>query len=113
MLLLIVAATVLLSQAVVATSDGPFHTEGLDHEEKLFGWKGDTYKPSWKLKPETIRLVSWKPRAFIYENFISEAEAQHVADVASTSMKRSTVVGENGSSVVDNYRTSYGTFIAR
>jgi prolyl 4-hydroxylase len=26
-------------------------------------------------------------------------------------MKRSTVVASNGSSVLDNYRTSYGTFI--
>ena len=28
-------------------------------------------------------------------------------------MKRSTVVGSKGDSVVDNYRTSYGTFIKR
>eukprot|EP00775_Hariotina_reticulata_P005585 gene5585-5824_t len=28
-------------------------------------------------------------------------------------MKRSTVVGVNGSSVLDDYRTSYGTFIKR
>ena len=28
-------------------------------------------------------------------------------------MRRSTVVGSHGESVVDNYRTSYGTFIRR
>lgn len=28
-------------------------------------------------------------------------------------MQRSTVVGDNGSSVLDDYRTSYGTFISR
>jgi prolyl 4-hydroxylase len=28
-------------------------------------------------------------------------------------MKRSTVVGANGGSVVDDYRTSYGTFLRR
>ena len=28
-------------------------------------------------------------------------------------MKRSTVVGANGGSVVDDYRTSYGTFLNR
>lgn len=40
-------------------------------------------------------------------------EADYIVAVAKPFMKRSTVVGANGSSVTDNIRTSYGTFIAR
>lgn len=110
-LVAVLVSVALQAASVLGVSAGPFHTEAT--EEKLFGWKGESYKPAWKFKPETIRVISWKPRAFIYENFITEEEAQHIADIASTSMKRSTVVGQNGSSVVDSYRTSYGTFIQR
>jgi hypothetical protein len=111
-------------------------------------------------------VVSWKPRAFLYHAFLSDAEALHMKQLAAPSvsgwlaaagavrvldgasrrpgldaigavnsssscpaallhcavptvptlharpqMKRSTVVAANGSSVLDDYRTSYGTFI--
>lgn len=29
-----------------------------------------------------IEVVSWKPRAFIYHNFLSEAEAEHIKQLA-------------------------------
>lgn len=48
-----------------------------------------------------------------YHNFLSEAEARHVAGQAAPTMKRSSVVGPNGSAVFDDYRTSFGTFLLR
>ncbi|GAX76930.1 hypothetical protein CEUSTIGMA_g4377.t1 [Chlamydomonas eustigma] len=108
-------------------------------EEKLIGWKGETYDPDayWDplnltaSKHDSIPLpssrswieiisfpaifhgVSWQPRAFIYHNFISNREARHLIELAAVEMKRSTVVGEGGKSVLDGYRTSYGTFLRR
>lgn len=60
-----------------------------------------------------VELVSWKPRVYIWHNFITDEEARHLIDLAAPQMKRSTVVGEGGKSVEDNYRTSYGTFLRR
>ncbi|GFR49468.1 hypothetical protein Agub_g11528 [Astrephomene gubernaculifera] len=97
-------------------------------EEKLIGWKGETYnvEAMWdplKQKPmddiplpaskSWIEHVAWQPRVFIYHNFITDMEAEHLIELAAPQMKRSTVVGAGGKSVEDNYRTSYGTFLKR
>lgn len=99
-------------------------------EERLIGWKGETYKPknySYELgHPKTgvntitderkdpwIQVLSWKPRAFVYHNFLSTSEIRHVLRLAAPQMKRSTVVGPNNTGVVDNIRTSAGTFLMR
>ncbi|PSC72823.1 Prolyl 4-hydroxylase subunit alpha-1 [Micractinium conductrix] len=66
----------------------------------------DTNKP-W------IEPVSWKPRAFVYHNFMTEEEADHIVSLAKPFMRRSTVVGAGGESVEDQIRTSYGTFLKR
>eukprot|EP00798_Chlamydomonas_sp_ICE-L_P021601 gene21601-28601_t len=62
-----------------------------------------------------IQTISWKPRAFVYHNFLSHSEAAHIISLASPQMKRSTVVGGPNSTdlVVDNLRTSAGTFLDR
>jgi hypothetical protein len=60
-----------------------------------------------------VELLSWTPRAFLYHNFISADEADHMVKLAKPYMKRSTVVGSDGSSVLDQIRTSYGTFLQR
>uniref|UniRef100_A0A7S0X1H1 procollagen-proline 4-dioxygenase n=1 Tax=Chlamydomonas leiostraca TaxID=1034604 RepID=A0A7S0X1H1_9CHLO len=63
--------------------------------------------------PSFIEQVAWKPRVFIWHNFISDVEARHLVELAAPQMKRSTVVGAGGKSVEDDYRTSYGTFLRR
>eukprot|EP00798_Chlamydomonas_sp_ICE-L_P021598 gene21598-28597_t len=65
-----------------------------------------------ELKP-WIQTIAWKPRAFVYHNFLSHSEAAHIISLASPQMKRSTVVGANNSGVVNNIRTSAGTFLRR
>ncbi|KAL4457504.1 hypothetical protein ABPG75_012369 [Micractinium tetrahymenae] len=60
-----------------------------------------------------IEPLSWRPRAFLYHNFMTPEEADHIIKVAKPFMKRSTVVSAGGKSVEDNIRTSYGTFLKR
>lgn len=60
-----------------------------------------------------VEPVSWKPRAFVFHNFMTEEEADHIVALAKPFMKRSTVVGAGGASVEDQIRTSYGTFLKR
>eukprot|EP00879_Flechtneria_rotunda_P021291 GHRR01022434.1.p1 GENE.GHRR01022434.1~~GHRR01022434.1.p1 ORF type:complete len:174 (+),score=18.81 GHRR01022434.1:304-825(+) len=88
-------------------------------DDALFiGWKGETYqagtqKPNGTSTNKWIQLISWKPRAFIYHNLLTDEEADHIKRLAAPMMKRSTVVGQGGTNVLDDYRTSYGTFIKR
>ncbi len=49
----------------------------------------------------------------MFHSFLMEEERKHVLTLAAPEMKRSTVVGGNGSGVVDGIRTSYGMFIPR
>ncbi|KAL4440709.1 hypothetical protein ABPG77_000418 [Micractinium sp. CCAP 211/92] len=60
-----------------------------------------------------VEPLSWRPRAFLYHNFMTPEEADHIIKIAKPFMKRSTVVGAGGKSVEDSIRTSYGTFLKR
>lgn len=91
-------------------------------EEKLIGWKGETYKPIDELKAAEaqnddrrpwIQLLSWKPRAYVYRNFLTPDEIKHLIKKGTPQMRRSTVVGGNDRGVIDEYRTSYGSFLRR
>ena len=62
----------------------------------------------------TITTLSWKPRAFLWQNFATESECDHVVSVATPWMRRSTVVDdEDEDDVFDDTRTSNGTFLTR
>ncbi|CAI5527851.1 unnamed protein product [Closterium sp. Naga37s-1] len=90
--------------------------------DALPGWLGDTYRSTPNPKaaaaepepglnePRIVRL-SWKPRAWIYKNFLTHAECDHIIELARPKMERSTVLADNGSSVVDDYRSSSGCFL--
>lgn len=60
-----------------------------------------------------VEPLSYKPRAYLFHNFLTHEECDHIIRLAKPFVKRSTVVGARGESVVDSYRTSYGTFIDR
>lgn len=61
-----------------------------------------------------VEVLSWKPRAFLYRNFLNASEARHLQRSAARLLRRSTVVGEKGKSVLRrDYRTSYGCFLRR
>ena len=57
-----------------------------------------------------IETISWKPRAYIIHNFLSDEECDHLIRVSNTSIKRSTVGYHDAE---NNIRTSSGTFLRR
>eukprot|EP00873_Tetraselmis_striata_P014068 jgi/Tetstr1/434332/TSEL_023438.t1 len=102
----------LLAPVACITDAATAHGE----EERLIGWKGETHRPaavpSGSSEP-WIETVSWEPRAFVFHNFLSEEECDHIVELADPVMERSTVVGAGGKGVQDGIRTSSGTFIPR
>ena len=62
----------------------------------------------------SFELLSWKPRLYLYRNFMSAAECDHIIKLATPSMTKSTVVDTaTGKSVDSQIRTSHGTFLRR
>ncbi|KAK9818424.1 hypothetical protein WJX72_012505 [[Myrmecia] bisecta] len=58
--------------------------------------------------------VSWRPRAFLFKNFLSDVECDHLIGLAQPSMTKSTVVDSvTGKSIDSTVRTSTGTFFGR
>lgn len=59
-----------------------------------------------------VEQISWEPRAFLFHNFLSEEECDHLIHLAEGRLKKSTVVDSTtGSSVDSDVRTSSGTFL--
>eukprot|EP00898_Chlorokybus_atmophyticus_P003770 jgi/Chlat1/4394/Chrsp29S04541 len=106
-----------------------------DHE--LIGWKGEshtasllrggTQKQSTGKETEStqgtgpvdenrrwVEQLSWKPRAFLYHNLLTDEECDHLIQLAEPSMQKSTVVDNaTGRSIGSNIRTSSGMFLKR
>lgn len=81
------------------------------------GWQGeqirqdplDAEKKRWNME-----VVSWAPRAFLFHNFLTEEECDHMIKMATPSMTKSTVVdNKTGKSVPSSIRTSSGTFFRK
>ncbi|KAJ8434953.1 hypothetical protein Cgig2_025989 [Carnegiea gigantea] len=65
-----------------------------------------------KVDPSKVKQVSWKPRAFVYEGFLTDEECQHLITLAKSELKRSAVAdNDSGKSQVSEVRTSSGAFI--
>ncbi|GJP37466.1 hypothetical protein CLOM_g21869 [Closterium sp. NIES-68] len=59
-----------------------------------------------------VLLSPWAPRAFLYKQFLTDAECDHIIARAAPKLERSGVVNnDDGSSFVSDIRTSSGTFI--
>ncbi|KAL6504467.1 putative prolyl 4-hydroxylase 3 [Orobanche gracilis] len=59
-------------------------------------------------------ILSWEPRAFLYHNFLSKEECEHLINVAKPHMVKSTVVdSKTGNSKDSRVRTSSGMFLRR
>ncbi|XP_057503530.1 probable prolyl 4-hydroxylase 3 [Actinidia eriantha] len=59
-------------------------------------------------------IISWEPRAFIYHNFLSKEECEHLIKLAKPRMAKSTVVdSKTGKSKDSRVRTSSGMFLRR
>eukprot|EP00798_Chlamydomonas_sp_ICE-L_P006528 gene6528-3170_t len=96
----------------------------VEEEELLIGWKGETFDtgPNGRSALATdhndsreevdrqpwIETISWQPRAFVHHNFLTLAECDYLVSLGQKRVDKSTVVDEQGKSVVDPIRTSYG-----
>ncbi|KAK6265500.1 hypothetical protein QUC31_016337 [Theobroma cacao] len=70
--------------------------------------------PSSIINPAKAKQVSWKPRAFVYEGFLTDLECDHLISLAKSELKRSAVADNvSGKSKLSEVRTSSGMFISK
>ncbi|KAJ9540582.1 hypothetical protein OSB04_027088 [Centaurea solstitialis] len=70
---------------------------------------GDSYgRP---IDPTRVTQISWHPRAFLYRNFLTDKECDHLIKVAKDKLKKSMVADKAGKSVESQVRTSSGMFL--
>ncbi|KAG8039340.1 hypothetical protein GUJ93_ZPchr0039g14220 [Zizania palustris] len=78
------------------------------------GGRGSSVYPAPVVYPHRSRQISWKPRVFLYEQFLSYDEASHLVSLARAELKRSAVADNlSGKSELSDARTSSGTFISK
>ncbi|CAH9080493.1 unnamed protein product [Cuscuta europaea] len=66
------------------------------------------------VNPSKVKQISWKPRAFVYEGFLTDEECNHLISLARSELKRSYVAdNESGKSKLSEVRTSSGMFISK
>jgi len=99
--------------------------EGLDtmHSpqipEILPGWQGETFRSEKVFQSlrayDNIRIISWKrPRAFLFENFLTHKEADHLIALATPFLTTSLVSDDDtGELMLSKERTSTSTFLNR
>ncbi|XP_057491235.1 probable prolyl 4-hydroxylase 6 isoform X2 [Actinidia eriantha] len=67
-----------------------------------------------RFDPTRVTQISWRPRAFIYEGFLTDAECDHLINLAKDNLEKSTVADdESGESVESEVRTSSGMFLGK
>ncbi|CAA6669048.1 unnamed protein product [Spirodela intermedia] len=61
-----------------------------------------------------VKQISWKPRAFVYEGFLTDEECDHLVSLARSELRRSYVADStSGESKLSEVRTSSGMFIRK
>lgn len=69
-------------------------------------------KEAFVVDPTKVAQLAWKPRAFLYQGFLSDEECEHLKYLAKTKLEKSMVAdNESGKSVLSEIRTSSGMFI--
>uniref|UniRef100_A0ACD5WR01 Uncharacterized protein n=1 Tax=Avena sativa TaxID=4498 RepID=A0ACD5WR01_AVESA len=68
-----------------------------------------------RFDPTRAVHVSWRPRAFVYKGFLSEAECDHLVALAKEGrlVKATAVDRESGKTVASEVRTSSGMFLPK
>ncbi|KAK6118926.1 hypothetical protein DH2020_047334 [Rehmannia glutinosa] len=91
---------------------------GSDEESSPIGdrikLKPKVKEKDWGKREQWTEILSWEPRAFIYHNFLSKEECEHLINLAKPHMAKSTVVdSKTGKSKDSRVRTSSGMFLRR
>ncbi|KAJ8643469.1 hypothetical protein MRB53_005217 [Persea americana] len=64
--------------------------------------------------PTRVTQLSWHPRAFLYPGFLSDAECDHLINLAKDKLEISMVAdNDSGKSIMSKVRTSSGMFLKR
>jgi len=58
-----------------------------------------------------IENLGWKPRAFLFHNFITPVECQTIIELGQRNISKSLVVSDKGTGVESKARTSNGVFL--
>ncbi|GLI66473.1 hypothetical protein VaNZ11_010316 [Volvox africanus] len=88
-------------------------------EDILPGWMGTDFKPQivepdvLAMRSSRMKVLDADARIFLYENFLTDEEADHIVNISERRLERSGVVGGDGGSETSNIRTSYGVFLDR
>ncbi|KAJ4962034.1 hypothetical protein NE237_021944 [Protea cynaroides] len=62
--------------------------------------------------PRWVTQLSWHPRAFLHEGFLSEEECDHLINLAKDKLEKSMVAdNDSGKSIMSEVRTSSGMFL--
>lgn len=90
------------------------------------GWHADEKTKSSVLKlvtgggsssiidPTRVTQISWRPRAFIYRNFLTNEECDHLITLAKDKLEKSMVAdNDSGKSIESEVRTSSGMFLRK
>ncbi|KAK7359657.1 hypothetical protein VNO77_01619 [Canavalia gladiata] len=77
-------------------------------------WSSYAGSASAIINPSKVKQISWKPRAFVYQGFLTELECDHLISIAKSELKRSAVADNlSGKSKLSEVRTSSGMFISK
>ncbi|XP_010432225.1 PREDICTED: probable prolyl 4-hydroxylase 8 isoform X3 [Camelina sativa] len=80
----------------------------IEESSESYGDEEDSNGDRW------VEVISWEPRAFVYHNFLTNEECEHLISLAKPSMVKSKVVDvKTGKSKDSRARTSSGTFLKR
>jgi len=123
------AMTLLVALSIVLLA---FSIRFADSAMDLPGWLGETYRmplrtkkdaskfsilqtdPIYGFDPTRVTQLSWRPRAFLYKNFLTDAECDHLIVLARDKLQKSMVAdNESGKSVMSEIRTSSGMFLSK
>ncbi|KAK8332668.1 hypothetical protein V6Z12_A10G153800 [Gossypium hirsutum] len=64
--------------------------------------------------PTSVTQLSWRPRAFIYNGFLSSEECDHLIFLAKDKLEKSMVADDvSGQSIESEVRTSSGMFLKK
>ncbi|GBF94788.1 prolyl 4-hydroxylase-like [Raphidocelis subcapitata] len=115
------AAGLLVLAALLACAPARSSAAAPTGDERFIGWSGETYRPVNPLEKEAkdhsrrwIETISWRPRAYIFHNFLSQNEADYVVKLVEKKVTRSHVVDvKTGVNKMDEIRTSWGGAIDR
>jgi prolyl 4-hydroxylase len=73
-----------------------------------------TSASSFGFDPTRVTQLSWTPRVFLYEGFLSDEECDHFIKLAKGKLEKSMVAdNDSGESVESEVRTSSGMFLSK